>query len=101
MNSSFFRTTFTCIFVSIIFIVLCFSTVVNNLSSNNEIAFSNSCIIVPEGTIISFSSSRFYLAYSTAILPLPPLLAIEMLQLLVHLHITLALILEHHKVQTF
>ena len=95
MNSSFFRTTSIFFIISIIFIFLCFTTIISSLSYSNNVSFSNSSIFFPDNTIISFSSSRFYLAYSTAILPLPPLLAIEMLQLLVHLLITLELILVH------
>lgn len=95
MNSSFFRTTSIFFIISIIFIFLCFTTIISSLSYSNNVSFSNSSIVFPENTIISFSSSRFYLAYSADGKQLLLPLVIEMHLPLEHLHITLALILEH------
>ena len=101
MNSSFFRTTSTIIFISIVFIILCFSTMYHTLSYNNEITFNNSNIIISEGIIINFSSSRLYLAYSSDIPLLHHILGLEILQLLEHPLIIPVLILVHHKEQIF
>lgn len=58
MNSSFFGSTFLTIFISIIFITLCFSSVITTLSqTSNEIILSGNTIIFPEN--IYFSSSKF------------------------------------------
>lgn len=95
MNSSFFRTTSIFFIISIIFIFLCFTTIISSLSYSNNVSFSNSSIVFPENTIISFSSSRFYLAYSADGKQLLLPLVIEMHLPLEHLHIIPALILEH------
>ena len=58
MNSSFFNSTFITIFISIIFITFCFSSVLTTLSySNNEIILSEGSILLPDN--IYFSSSKF------------------------------------------
>jgi len=101
MNSSFFRTTSIFFIISIIFIVLCFSTMVNSLSYSNEVTFKSSNIIIPDGTIISFSTSRLFMANSSGLLQLLLRLVIEMLQHLAPQHIILVLILVHHKAQIF
>ena len=58
MNSSFFNSTFITIFISIIFITFCFSSLLTTISyNNNEIILSGNSIILPEN--IYFSSSKF------------------------------------------
>lgn len=59
MNSSFFKLSSLLVFISISFIVLCFSSTISILSTNNEIIVSNGTIILPENVILNFSNSKF------------------------------------------
>lgn len=58
-NSSFFRTSFILIIISIIFIMFCFSSTVSVILANNNITFLNGNIILPENIILEFSNSKF------------------------------------------
>ena len=94
MNSSFFRSTFIFLFISIFFIILCFSAIINTLSYDNEVSINNSSIIISDDNNFNLFSLRFFMAYSPVLQLLLHHLAIEMLQLQVHPHTTLVLILE-------
>lgn len=61
MNSSFFNTTSILFFVFIIFIILCFSTMLHSLSCLNGVSFSSSAIIIPDKTNVSFFASSSFL----------------------------------------
>ena len=60
MNSSFFYSTFVVIFLSVVFIIFCFSSVVTTLSySNNQILISNDTISISDDIYLNFSNSKF------------------------------------------
>lgn len=59
MNSSFFRTTLITFFISIIFIFLCFSSLITTLSNQGNVLVNNSSIAIPESFSFSFSGSQF------------------------------------------
>lgn len=59
MNFNFFKLSSWLIFISIAFIILCFSSTISIFSTNNEITISNGSIILPENIILNFSNSDF------------------------------------------
>ena len=59
MNINFFKLSSMLVLISIIFIILCFSSTVSIFSTNNETFMSEENIILPENIFLNFSNSKF------------------------------------------
>jgi len=60
MFNNFFNSTFVVLLISIIFIFICFSSVLTTISSNNEIQISSNSIILPNDLYFNTSNSIFF-----------------------------------------